>query len=116
MRKFEAFIDSGAEFCYASTGLAQLLGIKDFKKGFQVPIQGIAATTTAYFHDVELTIFQDPKKLEARASWQYKTKIGFIEPLKVAMLLGWAGFLDQFALTFNLPHNCIELEGLFDAT
>ncbi len=122
MRTAEAYIDTGAQLCLFNNEYAKALGIKDYRQvessENKIPISGIGGKeicNTAYFHDLELVIFNDRKKLKPNNALKViKTKIGFLDkPLHVAGVLGVYGFLDQFSFKTNIPEAYFEIEPLF---
>ncbi len=123
-----AYIDTGAQWCLFDNGFARPLGIQDYKSTkFVVELSGIGGgekrgeqfvkkmENKAYFHEMSLLIFKDPKKLKRANTWRINTKVGFLEnSIGFSGILGVIGFLDQFQFTTNIPRGYFEIEPLFE--
>ena len=115
--KAVAYIDTGAQWCLFNNQYAKELGFKDYKSEESFPLSGIGGShsNTAYFHDLDLIIFTDYKKLTLKKSITIPTKIGFLEKdFGFGAILGVYGFLDHFAFYANIPHHYFELTPIFD--
>lgn len=101
--RYEALIDSGADFNIFHAEIGQAIGI-DVKRGTRISFGGIQALDGAegFFHDVTLVI--GGHEVETRvafssdiASWGYG-------------VLGQRGFFDAFHVTFDYQKSVIELK------
>lgn len=119
--KIDAHIDTGAQICLFNNDYAKPLGIKDYKKvkdeSYIMRISGIggANTNSAYFHDLDLIVFDNPQHTKTKNMYaKAKIPIGFLEKkIGVAGLLGVYGFLDRFIFKANIPEHYFELTKCF---
>ena len=113
-----AYIDTGSQWCLFNNQYAKELGLKDYKSKESFPISGIGGpdSNRAHFHDLDLVIFTNQRKLILREAMTIPTKIGFLEKdFGFGAILGVYGFLDQFAFYANIPNHYFELTPLFGA-
>ena len=99
--KYEALIDSGADFNIFNAEIGELLGI-DIRSGKKVKFSGIAGEPFEVFlHNLTLEI----------GGWQYKIVAGFsyeISPYGFG-ILGQRGFFDLFRVKFIFSKGIIEI-------
>ena len=99
--KYEALIDSGADFNIFNAEIGELLGI-DTRSGKKVKFSGIAGEPFEVFlHNLTLEI----------GGWQYKIVAGFsyeISPYGFG-ILGQRGFFDLFRVKFIFSKGIIEI-------
>lgn len=101
--RYNALVDSGADFCIFDAQIGELLGI-NVRSGKLEKFGGIQTTSPgkAYLHQVVLTI----------GGWPYKTTVSFsydIAPHGHG-ILGQKGFFDIFTVKFDLSKEEIELK------
>jgi aspartyl protease len=99
--KYEALVDSGADFCIFDAQIAAILGIQ-VENGQSREVAGITGTKEKYYvHSITLKI----------GGWPYKTDVGFLP--NIARLgygvVGQRGFFDKFVVKFDLQKEEIEL-------
>lgn len=105
--RYDALIDSGADFCIFDAEIAEYLGI-EVKTGEALVFGGIqevdSKAATAYMHHVQLAVGGHP----------FTTSIGFSYDIadQGFGVLGQKGFFDYFKVTFNLPKEVVELKSL----
>ena len=101
--KYDALIDSGADFCIFDAQIGEILGI-DIKSGLEVGFGGIQNLrgSSAFVHDVSLII----------GGWNYETAVGFsYDVAKHGFgILGQKGFFDIFSVRFDYSKEEIELK------
>jgi len=101
--RYEALIDSGADFCIFEAEIGEYLGI-NIKKGIKIPFGGIQGgkDSTAFLHQVVLNV----------GGWDYKTMVGFSDGISKRGfgVLGQKGFFDLFVVKFNLASEEIEIK------
>lgn len=99
--KYEALIDSGADFNIFNAEIGELLGI-NIRSGKKVKFSGIAGEPFEVFlHNLTLEI----------GGWQYKIVAGFsyeISPYGFG-ILGQKGFFDIFRIKFIFSKGIIEI-------
>jgi len=99
--RYEALIDSGADFNIFNAEIGELLGI-DISSGKKVKFSGIAGEPfEVYLHNVTLEI----------GGWHYKITTGFsyeISPYGFG-ILGQRGFFDLFRVKFIFSKGIIEI-------
>ncbi len=86
----EVLIDSGADFSRFSEEIAEKLGI-EIATGPAIQLGGIGGKITAYFHEVEIQLFNQKIKCKVLFSKQFKW---------YANLLGRNGFFETHEITF----------------
>ncbi len=99
--KYEALVDSGADFCIFDSQIGELLGI-DIENGPSQEVAGITGTKEEYYiHPVTIKV----------GGWPYKVDVGFLP--NIARLgygvVGQKGFFDKFVVKFDLKKEEIEL-------
>jgi len=99
--RYEALIDSGADFNIFNAEIGELLGI-DIRSGKKVRFSGIAGEPfDVYLHSLNLEI----------GGWQFKIVAGFsyeISPYGFG-ILGQRGFFDLFRIKFIFSKGIIEI-------
>lgn len=99
--RYEALIDSGADFNIFNAEIGELLGI-DIRSGKKVKFSGIAGEPfEVYIHNLILEI----------GGWQYKIVAGFsyeVSPYGFG-ILGQKGFFDLFRIRFIFSRGIIEI-------
>ena len=111
--KIIAYIDTGSQWCLFNKQYAFQLGIKNYDAGQKYVMGGVGGpnANVAYFHDLTLIVFTDPKNLQLDQVIKINTKIGFCEKeFGFGGILGVQGFLDRFTFTTNIPRCYFELE------
>ena len=101
--KYNALIDSGADFCIFDGQMGELLGL-DLNSGQSLDFGGIQALkgAKAFLHEIKIKI----------GGWSYKTIVGFsydIAPFGFG-ILGQKGFFDLFSVKFDYQKEKIELK------
>lgn len=100
--KYDALIDSGADFCIFHAEIAEYLGI-DVQSGLREVFSGVedSVGAEAYFHELTLTI----------GDKNIKTLMGFSYDIADHGygLLGQKGLFDKFLVKFNFSEKEIEL-------
>lgn len=100
--KYDALIDSGADFCIFHAEIAEYLGI-DVQSGLREVFSGVEESigAEAYFHELTLTI----------GDKSIKTLIGFSYDIADHGygLLGQKGLFDNFFINFNFSGKEMEL-------
>lgn len=102
-QKFNALIDSGADYSLFNIQVAELLGL-DMSKAKVVPFLGISGPQAVFVRTldgVEIQVNGLDKKV--------KIPVGFIDSESVSLLLGQEGFFDQFRIKFEKDHNIFEV-------
>lgn len=90
--RFEAFIDSGADFSIFDSGAAQLIGV-NITKGKRLPITvGDGDRMVAYLHEVPVLFARE--RFVAPICFSSQLGAGF-------NLLGRAGFFRRFRICFH---------------
>lgn len=101
--RYNALVDSGADFCIFDAEIGELLGI-DVRSGKVETFGGIqsAGAGKAYLHSVVLDI----------GGWRYKTAVSFSYDMAPHGhgILGQKGFFDIFIVKFDLGKEEIELK------
>jgi predicted aspartyl protease len=103
--RYDALVDSGADFCIFDAEIAEYLGI-EVKSGKPLVFGGIqevgSKAATAYMHQIQLTI----------GGHTFTTSIGFSYDIAKQGfgVLGQKGFFDHFKVGFNLAKEKIELK------
>lgn len=101
--KYDALIDSGADFCIFHAEIAEYLGI-DVQSGLREVFSGVEESVgaEAYFHKLTLTI----------GDKSFQTLIGFSYDIADHGygLLGQKGLFDKFLIKFDLTSKQIELK------
>jgi len=99
--RYEALIDSGADFDIFNAEIGEILGI-NIRDGKKMQFSGIAGEPfKVYLHDLTLEV----------GGWQYKIVAGFsykISPYGFG-ILGQKGFFDLFKVKFIFSKGIIEL-------
>ena len=99
--RYEALIDSGADFNIFNAEIGELLGI-NVRDGKKVQFSGIAGEPfEVYLHNLTLEV----------GGWQYKITSGFsyeISPYGFG-ILGQKGFFDLFRVEFIFSRGIIEI-------
>jgi len=99
--RYEALIDSGADFNIFNAEIGELLGI-DIQSGKKVKFSGIDGEPfDVFLHNLTLEI----------GGWQYKIVAGFsyqISPYGFG-ILGQKGFFDLFRIRFIFAKGIIEI-------
>jgi hypothetical protein len=101
--RFNALIDSGADFCIFDAEIGEYLNI-NIRTGNKEPFGGIQerGIAEAFLHQVTINI----------GGWDYKTIVGFTyDTAKYGFgILGQKGFFDIFVVQFDLINEVIELK------
>lgn len=101
--RYNALIDSGADFCIFDGEIGEILGI-DIRKGKLEKFSGIqsAGLSEAFLHQVVLKV----------GGWSYKTVVGFSKDISRMGygILGQKGFFDIFTVKFDLQKEDVELK------
>ncbi|MFY9484730.1 MAG: hypothetical protein WAP74_03885 [Patescibacteria group bacterium] len=101
--RYQALIDSGADFCIFDAPIGEYLGI-DVKSGIKENFGGIQdrGGATAYLHEVTLNI----------GGWDYRTTVGFSYDIAKHGfgVLGQKGFFELFQLKFDYRNEEIEIK------
>ena len=100
--KYDALIDSGADFCIFHAEIGEYLGI-DVKSGLREIFSGVEESVgaEAYFHELTLII----------GDIEIKTLVGFSYDIADYGygLLGQKGLFDKFKINFDLKQKKIQL-------
>ncbi len=97
--RFEALIDSGADFSIFPLGIAKRLNIKPEGKE-RVYFSGVGdSLNEGFIAQVSITLDKD----------EIQTKIIFSNSLEVDGILGQHGFFDKFIVKFDLTEKEIDL-------
>lgn len=100
--KYEALIDSGADFSVFEAELGEYLGL-DIKSGLSESFKGVQGkeSSIVYFHKVVVTVLDI----------ELKTKIGFSYDIAghAYGILGQKGFLDYFNVKLSYSNQLIEI-------
>ena len=94
-KSFDAFLDSGSDYCLFHASIGAGIGIK-IVQGTEGDLGGVISKTRSkvWYHDVQLLIGQDRIHTKAGFSWDLDCN-----------LLGQIGFFDHYRVEFNpLPH------------
>jgi len=101
--KYDALVDSGADFCIFDAEVGEYLGI-DIRSGRKEKFGGIQELrgAVAYLHKIDLNI----------GGWDYRTIISFSYDIakRGFGILGQKGFFDIFIVKFDLKKELIELK------
>ena len=101
--RYNALIDSGADFCIFDAEIGEYLNI-NIRTGTKEPFGGIQerGSAEAFLHQVTINI----------GGWDYKTIVGFTYDIaKYGFgILGQEGFFDIFVVKFDLINEVIELK------
>jgi len=101
--RYEALIDSGADFCIFDGEIGEYLGL-EVNKGALLMFGGIQgmSNSKAYMHEVVLDI----------GGLSYKTMVGFSYDISKDGLgiLGQKGFFDIFTVKFDYPSEDVEIK------
>lgn len=101
--RYDALIDSGADFCILPAEIGDYLG-KEVRSGVKVNFGGIQGDgrATAYIHDVVLNV----------GGYDYKTTVGFSYDIakRGYGILGQKGFFNIFRIQFDYRKEEIELK------
>jgi len=99
--RYEALIDSGADFNIFNAEIGEILGI-NINSGKKIKFSGIAGKPfEVYIHNLILEV----------GGWQYKIKAGFsyeISPYGFG-ILGQRGFFNLFKIKFVFSKGIIEI-------
>jgi hypothetical protein len=101
--RYEALVDSGADYCVFDTEMAEALGIEDIATGEQVELYGMDETTFyGYRHSVTV-------KIDGAAS--YEAPIIFTEQdmQDEYGIIGQQGLFDHFTVTLDYASKIIVL-------
>jgi hypothetical protein len=99
--RYEALIDSGADFCIFDAQLADVLGI-DTEMGFKQLVGGITGIEQPYYiHKIELSV----------GGWKHEINAGFMPEMPDFGygVLGQVGFFDNFSVKFDYSKAEIEV-------
>jgi len=99
--RYEALIDSGADFCIFHAELGRLLGL-DIEKGMRKKFGGVTGQTgIAFIHAVTLDL----------GGFEVETECGFSDDISRDGygILGQDGFFDNFKVTFDRRSEKVEL-------
>jgi hypothetical protein len=90
-KRFEAFVDTGTDFCLFDALIGARIGIK-IDQGAEGDLGGIirGSRTKVYFHNIKLVVGGDMVEIKAGFSWDLTSN-----------LLGQTGFFDNFAVSFH---------------
>jgi hypothetical protein len=101
--RYNALIDSGADFCIFDSEIGEYLGI-NIRSGTKESFGGIqeSAAAEAFLHPVIINV----------GGLEYKTVVAFSYDIANYGfgILGQKGFFDTFIVKFNLPKEEIELK------
>ncbi|MFA4890035.1 MAG: retropepsin-like aspartic protease [Candidatus Paceibacterota bacterium] len=103
-KKFNALIDSGADYCIFNIQIATLMGF-DLSNSPIKPTIGIGGNEsmpTYFLDDVEIKIENIDRKV--------KIPVCFIDSDSVGLLLGQNGFFDSFNVKFMKKHDTFEVD------
>lgn len=89
--RFEATLDTGSDYCLFPAIIGASIGIK-IHDGSEGDLSGAIGGPRAkvYYHDVKLVVAGETVEIKAGFSWDLTEN-----------LLGYFGFFDQFAVTFD---------------
>jgi hypothetical protein len=100
-KKFNALIDSGADYCLFNTEVAELVGL-DLSKAKTRRLTGIGSIIEGfYLNDVEMRLEGIEKTI--------KIPVCFVKTPNVGLLLGQEGFFDKFRIRFEKDHDTFEI-------
>lgn len=101
--RYDALIDSGADFCIFDGGLGEVLGI-DVESGKLLEFGGVQASqpSRAYLHEITISVGGSSHKILAGFSYG-------IAPSGYG-IVGQKGFFDIFTVTFDLAKEEVELK------
>ena len=99
--RYEALIDSGADYTIFPAALGAILGLNP-KKGKKESVVGVSgASLDVYFHHISIEVGGSEVKIYA----------GFAEAMNQDPgILGQNGYFDHFAVKFNLTKEEIEIK------
>ena len=101
--RYDALIDSGADFCIFDASLGESLGL-DIRSGTEIAFGGIQQRggATAYLHHLQIAV----------GGHGYTTIVGFSFDIATHGygILGQKGFFDMFLVKFDLIKEEIELK------
>lgn len=107
--KYDALIDSGADFCIFHAEIGEYWGL-NLKSGLREIFSGVedSAGAEAYFHELTLIIGETA----------VNTLVGFSYDIADHGygLLGQKGLFEKFLISFNLLEKEIELRDVFSMT
>ncbi|MDP3742070.1 MAG: hypothetical protein Q8R15_02020 [Candidatus Micrarchaeota archaeon] len=96
----DALVDSGADFCCFGNDVARLLGI-EIEKGVKIELKGVTEDFAAYFHEIELQLFNK----------RIKCKVAFTNnPYFETNILGRLGFFETHEITFKENEKKMEIK------
>lgn len=101
--RYEALIDSGADFCILDGAIGEYLGL-DVRSGPKEMFGGIqdSGGAEAFLHNITLNV----------GGWDYKITVAFSYDIAKHGfgILGQKGFFDQFVVKFDLLKEEVELK------
>lgn len=102
--KFNALIDSGADYCLFNIQVAKLMGfdLSDSPVRPTIGIGGNKSMPTYFLDDIEIKIENINRKV--------KIPVCFIDSDSVGLLLGQNGFFDNFNVKFLKKHDTFEVD------
>lgn len=97
-----ALVDSGSERTLAAPGLARAIGV-DLSDAVEVTLGIGGNTRRVRFAEVTVQLYQDVLNDEQEALAEWRCDVGFFSTWDPpwSMVLGRAGFFDQFTTTFH---------------
>ncbi|MFH1956351.1 MAG: hypothetical protein ABIJ28_01775 [Patescibacteria group bacterium] len=102
-RKFNALINSGADYSLFNIQIAELIGLdlSNAKPHSFIGIGGSQPIAAYLLDETEIKINDIDKKI--------KIPVGFINSDSVGLLLGQEGFFDQHRIKFEKDHDIFEI-------
>ena len=99
----DSIIDSGADFSLFNQEVAEKLEIQ-IETGKPIQLTGIGGKITAYFHEVEIQLFDKKVKCKVLFSKQFKWHTN---------LLGRNGFFETHEITFREKEKKIHVKEVY---
>jgi hypothetical protein len=104
--KYEALVDSGADFCLFHAEIGELLGI-NIKKGKPHEVFGVGGKAILYYsHKATIEV----------GGWPFEIEAGFIPEVSGRVmhhgLVGQRGFFEHFVVIFDAQGERLELKPL----
>lgn len=98
--RYEALVDSGADYNIFPAELGRILGII-IEKGDLNPVMGVSGNgIPVYFHKLDIEV----------GGWRYNVDIGFADNINQNQgILGQKGFFDLFKISFEYMKEDLEI-------
>ena len=99
--RYEALVDSGADFCIFDAQIGEILGL-DIESGMRCEVAGITGVAEPYYvHPITVIV----------GGWKYRIEAGFLPGIGRYGygVVGQKGFFDLFVVKFDLLKREIEM-------